>query len=500
MVEIDDAPRSDTSLVVIGAPDLESEIDLAAQWARDQVQAGATNVGVIVPDLQRRRDELRRVFEDVLAPATRHTQSPATALPVVIAAPAPLTSYPMIDTALLVLQLAAGDATSTQAGRILRSPFLAGGVAERAARALADLRLREEQRERWDWFKLERWAGVTGCGQLALAARELNGILRSIASSASASEWAARFHSLWLSSGWPGDRTLNSVEHQTLLKFQEALAEFGALDVVAGQMSLGRALGRLHDLLGDTLFEPETVGAAITVVDAATSAGMQFDALWVTGLDADRWPAAVNPDPLIPLGLQQTANIPESSATGVLQLAVTQLQRWTTSAQRVVLSWPERDGDIELGCSPLIARWRTTPTTVLSTGQTISLRRMLFNERPVLETLRDDRAPMLSGEAARGGSRTIELQSRCPFRAQAELRLRAQPLPRISLGVEPVDRGAILHRVLADLWGILQSRQRLLAIDDVALELQVRESAQRHAHAGVGARHGAPDPAGDTRD
>src|SRR5690606_34679271 len=76
---------------------------------------------------------------------------------------------------------------------------------------------------------------------------------------------------------------------------------------------------------------------------------------------------------------------------------------------------------------------------------------------------------------------TIELQSRCAFRAQAELRLRAQPLPRVSLGVEPMDRGAILHRVLEDVWGGLQTHERLVGIADEALEQRVRESAQRHA-------------------
>ena len=34
---------------------------------------------------------------------------------------------------------------------------------------------------------------------------------------------------------------------------------------------------------------------------------------------------------------------------------------------------------------------------------------------------------MLPAQTARGGARTLELQSRCPFRAQAEIRLRAQP-------------------------------------------------------------------------
>ena len=467
-------------ITVVAADDATAELDLAAQWARDQVLAGAGNVGVILADLPTRREEVRRVFEDVFVPTARQTLSGTLPIPVVVAAPAPMTEYPMVDAALLILQLAARECTSTDAGRLLRSPFIIGGQSEHARRALADRRLREEQRDRWNWFELERWATLTGCDRLQQAARDLNGIARGLGN-ASASEWTERFHALWLAVGWPGDRTLSSVEHQTLEKFHGVLAEFGALDAVTGRMSLQQALACLRDLLNDTPFEPETAGAAVTVIDSATSAGMQFDALWVAGLDADRMPAPVAPDPLIPLELQRTAGIPEATASGVLQQATAQLQRWTASAAKVVLSWPQRDGAIDLVRSPLLgqlvgAAHRTPKSTAAA-----SLRRVLFEQRPTLQTIRDDRAPALPPREARGGARTVELQSRCAFRAQAEIRLHADQLPRVSLGVEPVDRGALLHRVLAEVWSVFRAQEQLVAMEDGALERQVRDSAQRHA-------------------
>jgi ATP-dependent helicase/nuclease subunit B len=484
LVDIEDAASGPADVAIVAAADAAVELDLAARWAREQVLAGAVEVGVILSDLPSRRDEVRRVFEDAFAPGARHTLSDAISMPVVIAAPAPMSAYPMVDTALLVLQLAARECDSTDAGRVLRSAFIAGGHTERARRALADRRLREEQRDRWNWFELERWAGVTGCEQLQLVARELNCIVRSL-SSTSASEWAERFHRMWVAVGWPGDRTLSSGEHQTLDKFQSVLAEFGALDAVTGRMSMQQALGCLRDLLNDTPFEPETASAAVTVIDSATSAGMQFDALWVAGLDADHVPAPVNPDPLIPLELQRRAGIPEATASGVLQQATTQLQRWTTSAAAVVLSWPQRDGDVQLARSPLLDQVDGAADRTITFRAAPSLRQTLFDQRPTLRTLRDDRAPALSPQDARGGSRTVELQSRCPFRAQAEIRLRAEPLPRVSLGIEPIDRGALLHRVLADVWGTIRTQQQLLMLEDSAVERLVRESAQRQAAQGL---------------
>lgn len=468
------------SITVVAADDATAELDLAAQWARAQVVAGANNVGVILSDLPTRREEVRRVFEDVFVPTARQTLSGTLPIPVVVAAPAPMSEYPMVDAALLILQLAARECTSTDAGRLLRSPFIVGGHSERARRALADRRLRDEQRDRWNWFELERWATLTGCDLLLQAARELNSIARGL-HTASASEWTERFHAMWLAVGWPGERTLSSVEHQTLEKFHGVLAEFGTLDAVAGRMNLQQALACLRDLLSDTPFEPETASAAVTVIDSATSAGMQFDALWVAGLDADRMPAPVAPDAFIPLELQRTAGIPEATAAGVLQQANAQLKRWASSAATVVLSWPQRDGDVELVCSPLLSELAGAVRQTRESTAAASLRRVLFEQRPTMQFIRDDRAPPLPISDARGGARTIELQSRCAFRAQAEIRLRAEQLPRVSLGVEPVDRGALLHRVLAEAWSIFRSQEQLLATADAEVERKVRDSAQRHA-------------------
>ena len=95
--------------------------------------------------------------------------------------------------------------------------------------------------------------------------------------------------------------------------------------------------------------------------------------------------------------------------------------------------------------------------------------------------LDDDYAPPLQERIARGGARTLELQSLCAFRAQAELRLRAAPLKRVGSGLEPADRGKLVHRVLAALWSELGDQARLLETSREHVEARVRELAQQHA-------------------
>lgn len=474
-----------TRISVIAAPDADAELEIAARWSRAQLELGVGRIGIVIADLQQRRNTVRRIFEDVFAPGSRAPGAPAASLPVVIAAPEPLAAYPLVDAALLCLQIAvvggAGGARSTLAGRILRSAFIAGAETERDVRARADFRLRDEQRDQWDWFELERWAGITGCPQLQLAAREVSAMLRGGLPKASPSVWAERFHHLLRAAGWPGERTLSSIEHQTLDKFQAALAEFGALDAVLGALTFSYAFARLREILQDTPFEPEAQAASITVIDAVTVAGMRFDAIWVTGLDAARLPAPASPDPLIPLALQRHAAIPEATPEGTFSLANLQLQRLIASTDELMLSWPQRDGDAQLQPSPLLADWPARQPQEIAQAATRSLRRSLFDARPVLQATLDEYAPALAAERSSGGAMILELQSRCPFRSQAELRLHARQMSQVSLGIEPRDRGTLLHRVLAGIWNELKDQRTLLQIDDALLGERIRLIAERQA-------------------
>lgn len=483
------APASQVAsrIAVVAAQDADAELETAARWSREQLERGVKSIGIVIADLQQRRKAVYRIFEDIFAPGSRALGAPAASLPVVIAAPEPLAAYPIVDAALLCLQLSAGGARSTLAGRILRSAFIAGGESERDVRARADFRLRDEQRDQWDWFELERWAGITACPQLQLASREVSAVLRGGLPKALASTWAERFHRLLQAAGWPGERTLSSMEHQTLIKFQTALAEFGALDAVLGGLTFTKACSRFREILQDTPFEPEAEAAAITVIDAVTVAGMRFEALWVAGLDATRLPAPASPDPLIPLALQRQAEIPEATPEGAFNLASLQLQRWLASTDALVLSWPQRDGDAHLQPSPLLSTSTlpgigpAQPAEEIAQSQLRTLRRTLFDARPALLTTLDEYAPSLAAERTTGGAMILELQSRCPFRSQAQLRLHAKQLPQVSLGVEPRDRGTLLHRVLAGIWSELKSQRALLETDDAALAARIRVIAGQHA-------------------
>ncbi len=79
-----------------------------------------------------------------------------------------------------------------------------------------------------------------------------------------------------------------------------------------------------------------------------------------------------------------------------------------------------------------------------------------------LEILIDDRAPSItSEELIQGGSQIFKQQAACPFRAFAELRLRAKPLEQAISGIPATKRGVLIHRILDRVWQQIQTQDNL---------------------------------------
>jgi hypothetical protein len=91
------------------------------------------SIAIVVPDLQKRRAEVVRIFSRMLGPDGFNVSF----------AP-PLSAAPLVDAALAVVELAGGAIAFDRASRLLRSPFIAGAEAEMAVRARLDLALRRK--------------------------------------------------------------------------------------------------------------------------------------------------------------------------------------------------------------------------------------------------------------------------------------------------------------------------------------------------------------------
>ncbi|HEX5628136.1 MAG TPA: PD-(D/E)XK nuclease family protein, partial [Usitatibacteraceae bacterium] len=265
----------------------------------------------------------------------------------------------------------------------------------------------------------------------------------------------------------------------------------GALGVVAGTMTAEAARRHLRQFCLDTVFQPESGEAPVQVLGLLESVGLEFDALWVTGLTDDAWPQSPRPNPFLPVALQRKAGIPQASAEASLELDRRITQSWASAAPEVVLSHGLVDDERALAASPLLAQWPRGDAAEPGVPGFDGLREALFAAGRASSAWREreDRvAPALQGGAARGGTAILADQAACPFRAFARHRLRAEGLDKVEPGLGPSERGQLLHLVMARLWRSLGDQAALAAMDAAQLDGLVAEAA-RAAVARMRAEH-----------
>ncbi len=430
----------------------QEELDAAARWARGKLEAGAKRVGVVVPQLPERRREAARVFSRVMRPGFNIPASAREALPFNVSAGEPLIAYPLVAFALALLEFARGELEFEAASRLIRSPFLGGADTEYAARAKLDARLRKKAGAR-----ISLPAMIARVESCALLRARLEAVFAVVARGHSPHDWARYFTAVLEAAGFPGERRLEPAEYQARGKWNEMLREFARLASVRERLDSGEALARLKGLCADTLFQPEAPDAPVQVLGLLESVSLEFDALWVSGLTDDAWPLRAQPNPFLPIALQRRAGIPEASAESSLALDRRRTEGWARAAAEVVFSWPRREEDRDLAPSSLIGRFEERRPAVPDYPR---YRDSIFALRS-LERVQDDQAPALGTKAAHGGTRVLVDQAACPFRAFARHRLRAERLESPVPGLDALDRGKLLHALMAGIWRAAKSSAAL---------------------------------------
>ncbi len=470
--------------------DANAEVDAATRWAAQLLHGKqAARVAIVISDLSRRRAAVRRLVERIVEPRAGCAGGPAPETgPYELAAARPLIEQPVVAAAvdLLALMLAGPDLAAIS--RFLRNPFVAGAGTEGSARARLDARIRRFEGPGLGLVALEALARGQDCPTLARQLEQARDIISKWPQKSFPSIYSEDIFRLLDSLGWPGDG-LDSHEQQARERFRDLVSEFGSLDEFSGRVGRVECVGLLRELAEGTLFEPQSTDASLLIIDPATCAGMRFDAVWVCGLEASRWPAPASPDPFLARATQLRHELPRASADLSEREARETLARLCASAPRVVLSAAEIENDTPLLPSPLLAG--ITELAAPRGWEEPTLAESLFAGRPALEPWTDRAAAMPRQQGRRrGGARLLELQSACPFRAQAEIRLGARPLDEPGLGLDAADRGELIHEALAILWRELGSHAALLAMDEV----QTRVAAARAvAEALAGPRRSA-DP------
>jgi len=463
----------------LACADSMEEIRRAAAWARARLESnGAARIGIVVPELAKHRKAIQRIFSAVMEPDYALPGARPPALPFNISLGEALSSHPLVNTAFLALELAGREIDFERASRLIRSPFLAGAEAEltRRARLDAGLRKRAEPVVTLDRLLTLIAREDAGCPILVQRLSALAEFRRArLFGGQPSSAWAKGISEALAIIGFPGERGLDSAEFQTLAKWHEVVAGFAALDRVLPRTGYTEAVSRLRRMAADALFQPESPEVPIQVLGALEATGMEFDHVWVMGLSDEAWPPGPRPNPFLPVELQRAAGIPHGSAAGSLDLARRLTGEWLSCAGEVVLSHPQREDDRDFKPSPLII---AVPGQPLPLPDYASYRDAVHGLRK-LERSEDAKGPPL-GEAAlvSGGTAVIRDHAACPFRAFARHRLDAESLETPHAGLDAMERGTLVHRVLAQAWAQLKTKSALDAIPGADLDALLARAAE----------------------
>jgi probable DNA repair protein len=456
------------------------EIAACARWARARLEAGATRVGIVVPDLARSRGAIGRALADVMAPGRRLAGAARAALPFEISLGLPLDQQPAVRDALLLIRLCGLELDLESASRLIRSPFIAGSRTEQSARATADADVRRRATAVVTIASLRRLVESTNRQVPILRARlvRLGDFHRkNILGSRAPSAWARAFTEALDIAGFPGERPLDSAEYQAVAKWHEVLGELATLDRVAPKLSYREACEWLEANARSTLFQPEGTQAPVQVLGVLESAGLEFDHLWVMGLTDEAWPMAERAQSLIPLKLQREAGVPQADAGASLEFDRRLTQGWLGAAAEVVMSHARAESDRELFVSPLVAQVPGKTLEDLALPAYPALHEAI-RAGVKLERIDDRYAPPIEQAAQPAGTSLFRDQSACPFRAFARHRLAARSLEGPAPGLDARERGNLMHCALAHVWKKLGDKAHLDALSAAQRDALLGEASE----------------------
>ena len=481
--------------------DCQAEITAAANWARSLIEQRVASsvsdakplIGIVVPDLQTMRSDIVRIFSETFYPG-RPQLAPFPEQAIFnITLGTPLAEFPMIRDGLKLLSWIAGEDDWRLCGTILSTPYIAGGEVEWSQRGLLDAHLRHQGKTQTTKSELLS-AAVGSCPILAERLTKLLEFMDGEGQIAdlelSPGRWARLFDQLLEIIGWPGERSLESREFQAMESWRAALGDFAGLEMVLGSIELARALSELKTLLFNTVFQPIEAEAQIHILGVLEAEGERFDNLWILGLSDQVWPKLPDPNPFLPIGFQRKHKLPHSSSERELTYAKRLTNRLLTYNNKIIVSYSERDGDMELRPSPLITHIKAVSADMLAIP-VIASRAATIKATPGMEPRPQlPPPPFPTATVVTGGTSLIKSQALCPFSAFAKFRLYAYGLEEPSPGFDARQRGEISHDSLARFWRQVVSSQRLKQMSavqrDSVVKKLVKDAVMAQAERGGG--------------
>lgn len=465
--------------------DASQELVIAANWAATELAANPQQrIGLVIPDLNNRLHASIRHISEAL-------QSHGVQLPVNVSAGVPLTETPLVQGAFQLLGLFRHKRPLQDWLDSIYSPYSLFSQLSVQMRTELELALRASKRFEFTLDQFIAAARSTQTGPLDVGAMDnmeaqlpeplapliaLQQNLRQQSTGVkSFAEWAQFITEFLHSFGWPGTRTINSLEYQQRQQWKNSLEKLAELDNLNFEVGLAKAIKHLEQLAQDKVFHPQTSDAPLQILGLLEASGLRFDQLWILGMTSHRFPASVSINPMLPAELQRQHQMPHTLPQRELQIAHELLQGFRANSSRLIVSYPQFKDEEQLEPSPLL---RDLPELNPEDFSTLAIIHPRWLQQQDLTQVQDDPGPAYQPdqEKIKGGASLLKNQSACPFNAFALHRLWAEPLEQPSHGLSAADRGSILHEAMYRLWGEWKNSAGLAALSAEQLEAQISQT------------------------
>ncbi len=450
--------------------DEDAECRTAVKWAYDYLESNPNaRVGIVVPELAKLHTKLSSLLDDVFHPETITGLGRQTSKIYDFSLGLPLLQQSLVNTGIGLLKFAwqKQSLSYPEIDRLLESPYWSVSALEDDGRAILSALLRNELPLNFTSSQLlmfiEKLLQANkniSINQLYSDIKELLAYANQNGFLALPSYWTETFKKALSVAGWPGDRNLSSHEYQAINSFNEVFSAFSKLDRILNKVSANEAIRRIKQLCNLQIFQLENKSIpAIQITGILETVAEPLDAIWVMGMNDKAWPPPPRPNALIPSSIQRYFSIPNSCSEVQTLFATKIHQRLLRSAQEIIFSSSDMDGEAKNRISPIISDMMDLNSTF---DQARFLSEVLSDRKmdSEVECLDDHQGPAVETDLhVSGGTSLFRAQAICPAWAFYQYRLNAKALKVPQNGLDSMDRGNILHAALAKLWSRHPFRQ-----------------------------------------
>ena len=435
----------------LAAPDDASEVGECVDWLRSKLHANPqARLIVVTTGLQENRGRLERALMDSRVEDGSRLNFE---LDFEFSLGVPLARVGLARSAVLLLRWLSEPISESELDWLLGNGHCAASAEEEIALSETMHQIRRNGHERPSW-ELDDFAGMEGPNEgegpfadWTARLRAARGYIRTRPARQGPLEWVAVTEQLLDAVGWPGFRPLSSVAFQARKRWERVLEDCGSLGFDGVEMEWAEFVATLGEAASSSIFATESTDARVQITEPLESAGQLADGIWFLGANEEAWPGRGQPHPLLPIGLQRESGMPHASPQADWTLCQEATGRLIASADEVVFSYARVSAGTEARPSRLV-------TQRVGSAQRLIVERdatSLAGDRT--ETFRDLSMVPFSQTELRGGAAALTRQSLCPFQAFAVTRLNAEDWEPATTGLNPRQRGQLLHAVLHKVWG-----------------------------------------------